>query len=126
MDSISSKWMEEAFKELGLERANVAHTPAMDRNMADMLDEDVLNDDEHALFRRVMGRMMDASQDRPDTQFATKVLARVAHDPRVSDHPALTRLVTDCYSDTGGLQGYRGQAGCHPEQQQGGCRQGRS
>lgn len=77
--------------ETGLQDCKPLSTPTEVRR--DTADGALLTPAEHALFRRVVGKLMYASTCRPDLSFATKQLARRVAQPNHSDWVAMRRLL---------------------------------
>ena len=78
-----------SLEELGMTSCKDVSTPGTSRG--DDVSE-LLNEEEHASFRRFVGRLMYISMDRGDVAFSVKSLTRKIASPTRDDFPSMKRV----------------------------------
>ena len=92
--SLDDEYVENIFHEMKLNKCNPATTTGTTAGKANIEDEQLLDQQEHQQFRRVVGRLQWLAYTRPDiSYYATKELARALQWPTIKDQKKLRHLV---------------------------------
>ena len=85
--SLSKEYTATTLEEAGMTTCKVATTPGTAANKSSNDDNDNIpvDKDEHALYRRIVGKLQWMTYTRPDLSFATKELARSLQQPTYLD-----------------------------------------
>ena len=89
--SLAHSYTTELLEEAGMSNCNPATAPGNNTLTATSKMEQKLNKEEHAAYRRMLGKLQWMTYTRPDTGFATKELARALTQP-TTDQQELKHL----------------------------------
>ena len=92
--SLESDYMNNILEEMNLHnKCNPATTTGTTAGKENIEDEQLLDQQEHQQFRRLVGKLQWLAYTRPDISFATKELARALQQPTIKDQKKLRHLV---------------------------------
>ena len=87
--TLNDNYITDILKEANLLKATPAVTPGATTTTTTPEQEELLDKDEHAQYRRVVGKLQWLSYTRPDLSYAVKELARSLQQPTVRDKQRL-------------------------------------
>ena len=91
--SLADHYTTELLEEANMLNCNPAPAPGNNTLKATSEMEQELNKEEHAAYRRMVGKLQWMTYTRPDIGFATKELARVLTQPTTADQQKLKHLL---------------------------------
>ena len=91
--SLDDEYLDNIIQEMKLNKCNPATTTGSSAGKANIEDEQLLDQQEHQQFRRLVGKLQWLAYTRPDISYATKELARALQQPTIKDQKKLRHLV---------------------------------
>ena len=92
--SLESDYMNNILEEMNLNhKCNPATTTGTTAGKENIEDEQLLDQQEHQQFRRLVGKLQWLAYTRPDISFATKELARALQQPTIKEQKKFRHLV---------------------------------
>ena len=91
--TLGESYVQNILEEAELTKCNPSPTPGSTTSKETVEDEELLDIDQHRLYRRLVGKLQWLSYTRPDMAYSIKELARAIQQPSIKDQKKLKHCI---------------------------------